>query len=467
MTTRHGGAALLLGLLLVVLCGPAPAPPARADDPGQDDLVAIRAGRVITVSGEEFAPGVVIVRDGRVEAVGARVEVPRRARVIDARDGVVMPGLVSARTRLGLGRYDRGGNQAHLSAGDELALPEPGRFEAALSAGFVALGVVPSGGGVPGQAVAVRPLDEAPPVAPASGPAYVRARLSDLPGDKRVLREAFKAAQAAIDKEAQARDEWEKKQRAAAGQQPGQPAPGQPAPGQPARPAPPPQQPPPQPQRPGPAPGAPAAATAPVSTAVFVPPPVAKNLQPFVAWLRKAPDAPRLLLELGSASDWVHLADLRGRIELPPARYFVSNGTSTDWHRVVEEVGAEKPLVLVFPRLSFEANTRTRVHVPAELARAGARLAFTPVTDDADGYRRHLEAVSLAHRDGVSREEALRALTLHPAEVLGLEGELGAIEKGRRADLVILDGDPLEAGTRVTQVLLDGKPAWRREGGRR
>ncbi|MCO5165552.1 MAG: amidohydrolase family protein [Planctomycetes bacterium] len=459
MTTRHGGPALLGALLLVALLAGERAPAVRADDPGHDDLVAIRAGRVITVSGEEFAPGVVIVRDGRVEAVGARVEVPRRARVIDARDGVVMPGLVSARTRLGLGRYDRGGNQAHLSAHDEL-LPERGRFDAALAAGFVALGVVPSGGGVPGQAVAVRPLDDAPAAAPGAGTAYVRARLADLPGDKRVLRDAFRAAKAAIDKEAQARAEWEKKQRPTppAGQAPAGQAPqGQPPP----RPAPP------APAPPQPAPAAPAAGTAPVSTAVFVPPPVPDNLKPFVAWLKKAPDAPRLLVELGSASDWVHLGDLRGRFELPTLRYFVSNGSSTDWHRVVEAVGAEKPLVVVFPRLSFEANTRTRVHVPAELARAGARLAFAPLTDDADGYRRHLEAAALAHRDGVSREEALKALTLHPAEVLGLEGELGAIEKGRRADLVILDGDPLEAGARVTQVLLDGKPAWKREEVRR
>lgn len=453
---------------LLLLAGALTLWPALAQEERRDEeLLAIRVGRVITVTGEEHAPGVVVVRDGRIEAVGARVEVPRRARVIDAPDAVLMPGLVNPRTRLGLPRYQRQGNHADLSAKDEL-LPQPGRFEGALEGGFVALGVVPAGTGVPGQAVVVRPLDDAP----ALGPGYVRARLVDLPGEKRTLRDAFRAAQAAIDKEDKAREEWEKKQKAAqqaAQQQTAQAQQQQPAQGQPPRPAQGPQQPPPQGQQP-PAPGQqppaqgqaprPQASTAPVTTATFVPPPIPPGLQPFVAWLRKAPDAPRLLVELGSASGWVHLRDLGQQVKLPPATLFVSNAGQTDWHRVVAEVAADKPLVLAFPRVSFEAYTRTRVHIPAALARAGARVAFVPLVDDAEGHRRHLEAAALAHRDGMPRDEVLKALTLHPAQALGLEAELGAIEKGRRADLILLDGDPLEVGTRVTAVLLDGRIAW-------
>lgn len=412
---------LLLGAALAL------APAMAQDERRDEDLVAIRVGRVITVTGEEHAPGVVVVRDGRIEAVGARVDVPRRARVIDAPGAVLMPGLVNPRTRLGLGRYERGGNHADLSAKDEL-LPRPGRFEGALEGGFVALGVVPSGGGVPGEAVAVRPLDDAPVL----GSAYVRARLTDLPGDKRTLRDAFRQAQAAIDKEAKAREEWEKKQKAP--QAPAQQTQPQ------AKPAP--------------------ASTAPVTTATFEAPAIAAELRPFVAWLRKAADAPRLLVELGSAGDWVHLQDLGDQVELPALTLFVSNGGQTDWQRVASEVGEGKPLVLAFPRVSFEGFTRTRVHVPLELSRAGARVAFVPLIDDAEGHRRHLEAAALAHRDGLPRDVALRALTLHPAQALGLEADLGAIEKGRRADLILLDGDPLEVGTRVTTVLLDGRVAW-------
>lgn len=414
------------GCPLLALALALAAPALRAQEAeGEEALVAIRAGRVITVTGEEHAPGVVIVRDGKVDLVGARVEVPPRARVIDARDGVVMPGLVNPRSRLGLARYDREGNNAHQSVKDEL-LPQAGRFRAALEGGFVALGLVPAGSGVPGQAVVVRPLDDAPLLGPAAG--YVRARLTDLPGDKRVLRDAFKAAKAAIEKEAAARAEFEKKQKAP-------PAPG---------------------------------TTAPVGTATFTPPPIPDALQPFVAWLRKAEGAPRLLVELARGADWVHLRDLAGQQELPAGtRYFLSNGPLSDLHRVLVDVCAQRPLVVVFPRVSFIAHTRDRVHLPWELARGGARVAFAPLTDDDEGHRRHLEAAALAHRDGLPRDVTLKALTLHAAEALGLEQELGAIEPGRRADLLILDGDPLEVGTRVTRVLLGGRDAWRREEVRR
>lgn len=197
-----------------------------------------------------------------------------------------------------------------------------------------------------------------------------------------------------------------------------------------------------------------------MTSATFEPPAIAAELKPFVAWLRKAPDAPRLLVELGSAGDWVHLQDVGERVELPAHALFLSNGVETDWHRVAGDLTESKPLVLLFPRMSYEAFTRTRLHVPIELARAGARVAFVPLIDDAEGHRKHLEAAALAHRDGLPRDAALKALTLHPAQALGLEADLGSIEKGRRADLILLDGDPLEVGTRVTTVLLDGRVAW-------
>ena len=66
------------------------------------ELVVIKAGRVITVSGEEFAPGIVVIEDGTVSAVGSGIEYPLSAKVIDARHETVMPGFVNARSRFGL-----------------------------------------------------------------------------------------------------------------------------------------------------------------------------------------------------------------------------------------------------------------------------------------------------------------------------------------------------------------------------
>lgn len=64
-------------------------------------------------------------------------------------------------------------------------------------------------------------------------------------------------------------------------------------------------------------------------------------------------------------------------------------------------------------------------------------------------------AVCVAH--GLPGEVALRAITLNPARLLGLEKELGSIEPGKTADLVLFAGDPLDIRSRVVQVWLEGE----------
>ncbi|HMC20999.1 MAG TPA: amidohydrolase family protein [Thermoanaerobaculia bacterium] len=81
-------------LLIAVLI----AAPVLADAPG---VYAITGGTVHPVSGPEIANGVVIIRDGLVEAVGANVPIPADATTIDVKGGHVYPGLIDAQTSLG------------------------------------------------------------------------------------------------------------------------------------------------------------------------------------------------------------------------------------------------------------------------------------------------------------------------------------------------------------------------------
>jgi imidazolonepropionase-like amidohydrolase len=62
----------------------------------------------------------------------------------------------------------------------------------------------------------------------------------------------------------------------------------------------------------------------------------------------------------------------------------------------------------------------------------------------------------------MSRSDAIRAVTRTPAEILGIEGRVGTIEKGKDANLVVLTGDPLDARTWVDQVLVEGKAVYER-----
>jgi imidazolonepropionase-like amidohydrolase len=57
----------------------------------------------------------------------------------------------------------------------------------------------------------------------------------------------------------------------------------------------------------------------------------------------------------------------------------------------------------------------------------------------------------------------LKAITVYPAQIMGIHNRVGSLEKGKDADLVILSGLPFEAGTRVDATIVNGKICWKRE----
>ncbi len=67
----------------------------------------------------------------------------------------------------------------------------------------------------------------------------------------------------------------------------------------------------------------------------------------------------------------------------------------------------------------------------------------------------YVAALAVAH--GLDRAAAIRAMTLYPARIFGLEGSLGSIEAGKSATLIVTDGDPLEVTTNVERAFIDGR----------
>jgi imidazolonepropionase-like amidohydrolase len=74
-----------------------------------------------------------------------------------------------------------------------------------------------------------------------------------------------------------------------------------------------------------------------------------------------------------------------------------------------------------------------------------------------DEYMRLRERLAELVRWGLTRKSAIESLTINPARVLGLEKKLGTMEKGKDADLVFLDGDPLDPQAKVTRVMILGR----------
>ena len=69
----------------------------------------------------------------------------------------------------------------------------------------------------------------------------------------------------------------------------------------------------------------------------------------------------------------------------------------------------------------------------------------------------------MAAANGLGQEQALKAITIDAARLLGIDKEYGSIEVGKVADLVLYDGDPFENATHVIQTILGGKVVYNRE----
>ena len=96
---------------------------------------------------------------------------------------------------------------------------------------------------------------------------------------------------------------------------------------------------------------------------------------------------------------------------------------------------------------------------PGLLAKAGVEISI--ITDHPVCPIGHLVLqATLAVRDGLDRETALRAITINPARVLGLDDRLGTLEVGKLGDLVVWSGDPLDVMQRAQRVFIEGEQVY-------
>lgn len=91
----------------------------------------------------------------------------------------------------------------------------------------------------------------------------------------------------------------------------------------------------------------------------------------------------------------------------------------------------------------------------AELHQAGVRIAFATF-DSADSRTLPYEAAN-AVPYGLPYEEALKGVTLYPAQILGVADQLGTLEAGKVGNVIVTDGDPLEIQTQVRYLFVNGE----------
>lgn len=376
------------------------------------EVVAIKAGRIIPIEGDELRGGVILIKEGRIEAVGKDVEIPWDARVIDASDRVVMPGLVEPHSSRGLEHPNESIPSVPFVSVFDAIDPVNTYFEDALRDGITSIFITPGNSTlIGGQALVVKPVGSTVeemavktnvglkmslrPYGGRSRMAHIaelRKTLNDLRDE---LEEAKKKAEEAEDKEGEKKDPRDQvglKKRALVD--------------------------------------------------------LLEGEIPAMIYCQTASDVVRAIAlskEFGFrivpiiGVDGHKAASVLSEAKLPA----VVDPTLVHWERD-EETGEERS----YP-------------TPTILRDGGVKFALQS-TSSTLGTRFLWYQAATAVRYGLTRQEALRAITLSPAEIIGMGDRVGSLEKGKDANLLILTGDPLDVRTWVDSVMVEGKVVYER-----
>jgi imidazolonepropionase-like amidohydrolase len=151
--------------------------------------------------------------------------------------------------------------------------------------------------------------------------------------------------------------------------------------------------------------------------------------------------------DIDSAIAWVRRNNVRA----------IFSGVSEGW-RVADRIAAAGIPCIVGPVIDIPARSSDRydkAYANAGLLRkAGVKIAIR--TADESNVRNLPFQAGFAAAYGLGRDEALRAVTIAPAEIFGVDRLVGSLEIGKIANLFAADGDPFEPSTNVRHVFIDG-----------
>ena len=437
---RHSAALLtVIALFAATLL----APVRTAAQRSAIDTYAITNARIVTVAGPTLERATVVIRDGLIEAVGTQVRPPADARVIDGTGLTVYPGLIDANTALGMpaptpspspaGRGSGGpffvtsapafsspnsshplGLQPEILAAD-IIRPGGGAIEAARNAGLTAALTAPREGIFIGQSALINLAGDTPqamlvrsPVALHIG--FTPLRTGSYPGS---LMGVFSSIRQMLLDAARYREANEIYERHPKGLR--------------------------RPEQ---------------DKSLAALQPVLAREMPVVMYANTE-------REIGRALDLAQEFNLRAIIA----------GGAEAWKLTdrLRASGVPVLLSLNFPRRTTAAVPeadpeplrilRGRVDAPKTAGRLVA--AGVPIAFESGGMANMTDFLANAVKsvdNGLSRDEALRAMTIRPAEIFGVADRLGTIEVGKIANLTVTRGDLFDRRPRISYLFIDGRP---------
>ena len=130
----------------------------------------------------------------------------------------------------------------------------------------------------------------------------------------------------------------------------------------------------------------------------------------------------------------------------------------SEGYRVAEELAKSGIPVITGPVLSVPGRSSASYDVsyknPSIMQKAGVKVAIR--TNETENVRNLPFNAGFAAAYGMGIEEALKAITIIPAEILGVADKMGSVEKGKVANLFVSDGDPFETKTQIKYLFING-----------
>jgi imidazolonepropionase-like amidohydrolase len=390
-------------------------------------VFAIRNAHIVTVSGAEIENGTVVIRDGKIEAVGTNVNVPAGAQTIDARGLSVYPGMIDAGTNMGLVEVPQGANGTVDTAevGDfnpnakaiTAVNPHSAHIAVTRVEGITNTLTAPTGGLISGQAALINLLGTAPKemaVVPQLALVINYPRIGGGGGGFGGFQAPVNLAETLTNNERQL-EQIRKMLRDAEAYGRAQDA---------------------------------------YAKDKSLPRPDHNVvLEPLVPYVRgQQPVIFRADRE----------AEIRGAIkfaeEMKLKPIILGGNDAAKVASLLKEKNVPVILTGIFSLPSREDDAYDSLYeTAAKLQQAGVRFAIS--TGDAGPEVRNLaQYAGMAAAYGLSKADAVKAVTLYPAQIMNVADRLGSIEPGKMANLVVTDGDLLEIRTRIRYLFIDGRP---------
>ncbi len=132
---------------------------------------------------------------------------------------------------------------------------------------------------------------------------------------------------------------------------------------------------------------------------------------------------------------------------------------ATEGHEIADHLAEKDVPAVVGPCLSSKSkreNAARTFETPGVLADKGVKVAL--MTDSPVIPTKYLNLMAAySVKEGMDEEEALKAITINAAEICDIDHRVGALEEGKDADIVVIDGDPLEIKSRIEGVFIQGE----------